>query len=112
MPDYIALVADAALAAMTFIGMYYAFVSSRLFRGDVMERVWRLATAAFFAVAFFSSLDFVLTIVNNPLEQLHLVRIASAFGIGIFVVAIAVFVRWGRSSVEQRTQPSPQYPPH
>jgi hypothetical protein len=107
--DYIALVADMALAVLTFTGVYYAFMSSRLFRGDVMERVWRLATVAFLIIAFFSVFDFILTVENSPLVQLHLVRIAAAFGVGVFVVSLGTLVGWAKSSTEPRTQPSQQY---
>lgn len=65
--DHIGIGADVALAVTAFVGAYYAFVSSRLFRGDfIMERVWRLATASFAITAFLSVLDFLLTTVNSP----------------------------------------------
>ena len=113
MVDYIALGADVALAVVAFIGTYYAFLATRLFRGDlIMERVWRLATIAFTIVALFSVLDFIFTLENSPLVNLHLVRIASVFALAVFIFAIMTVVRWGRSPMESRTQQSRQYPPH
>jgi len=110
--DYLGMGADFALVATAFVGTYYAFVSSRLFRGDlIMERVWRLATAAFLVVAFFSVLDFAFTAENNSLMQLHLVRFAALFAIIIFVVAAMSLVRWGRSTTEAGNQQSRQYRP-
>lgn len=111
MVDYIATFVDVALAVLTFVGTYYAYVASRLFRGDpIMERMWRLVTAAFIFVAFFSVLDLILTVASNPLVGLHLVRIAAILALGIFVFAVMMLVRWGKSSMELRTQPSRQYP--
>jgi hypothetical protein len=103
MVDYIALGADIAIVVITSIGTYYAFVASTLFKGDViMERVWRLATTAFAIVAFFSVIDFGLTAANSSLVGLHLVRIAAVIAIGIFVVAVMLLTRWGRSTIEPR----------
>jgi ACR3 family arsenite efflux pump ArsB len=111
MSDYISMGADLALAAVAIIGIYYAIECANLFRGDlIMQRVWRLATAAFVILAFFSVLDFLLTFANNPLGQYHLVRVATVFAIGAFAAAAMVLVRWGRSSTEPRTQQSGQYP--
>lgn len=108
--DYISMGADVALAAAAFVGTYYAIECSRLFRGDlIMEEVWRLATVAFVILAFFSVLDFVLTLANSAFLQYHLVRIAAVFAIAVFVAAVMVLVRWGRSSTEPRTQQSGQY---
>jgi len=110
--DYIAMGADVALAASAFVGTYYASVSSRLFSGDiVMERVWRLATVAFLAVAFFSVLDFIFNAENSSLVLLHLVRFASVFAVVIFVVAMMQLVRWGRATTEGGNQQSQPYPP-
>jgi DMSO/TMAO reductase YedYZ heme-binding membrane subunit len=109
-PDYVALVTDLALAAVAFAGTYYAFESSRLFRGDFMERVWRLVTTAFIIIAFFSILDFIFTIENSSLAQLDVVRIAAVFAICVFVYAMMTVVKWGKSSMESRTQLSRQYP--
>jgi phosphoglycerol transferase MdoB-like AlkP superfamily enzyme len=107
--DYIAIVADIALFVSAFIGTYYAFESSRLFKGDfIMEKVWRLATVAFVITAFFSVLDFILTAENGSLAQYHFVRIGAVFAIAIFVVAVMLLVGWGRSSMESRTRPSRQ----
>ena len=108
--DFLAMGADVALAAAAFLGTYYASVSSRLFRGDlIMERVWRLAAAAFLAVAFFSVLDFIFIAENSSFVLLDLVRIASIFAVGIFVVAMMQLVRWGRATTEGGTQRSRQY---
>jgi len=108
--DYIAIVADVALAAAAFVGTYYASLSSRLFRGDlIMERVWRLATVAFLAVAFFSVLDFIFTAENSSYLLLDSVRFASIFAVSIFVVAMMQLVRWGRSSTEAGTELSQRY---
>jgi hypothetical protein len=110
--DYIAMAADVALAAVAFVGTYYGSVLSKLFRGDlIMERVWRLATAAFMIVAFFSALDFIFTAENSSLVQLHLVRISAAFAVAVFVVAMMLLVGWGRSTTESGTLQSRQYPP-
>jgi len=110
-PDYIAMGADVALAIASFIGVYYAFVSSRLFRGDlIMERVWRLATIAFVVVGFVSALDFLFTATSSPLVQFDLGRIAAVFALAIFVVALMTLVRWGKST-ESGTQQSRRYPP-
>jgi len=110
--DYIAMVADVALAASAFVGTYYASVSRGLFRGDiVMERVWRLATVAFLAVAFFSVLDFIFTAENSSIVSLHLVRFASIFAVVIFVVAMMQLVRWGKSATEGGNRQSRQYRP-
>ena len=113
MSDYIAVVADVALFVAAFIGTYYALESSRLFKGDlIMENVWRLATAAFAIISFFSVLDFLLTVENSSLVQYHFVRIGAVFAIAIFVVAVMLLVRWGRSSMEPGTRPSRQYLRH
>ena len=110
--DYLAMVADIVLAAAAFVGTYYASVSSRLFKGDpIMERVWRLATAAFLAVAFFSILDLIFTAENSSLVLLHLVRFASIFAVVIFVVAMMQLVKWGKSTTEGGNQQSRQSPP-
>ena len=103
--DYIALGADVALAAAAFVGTYYAFEASRLFKGDpIMERVWRLATVAFVILAFFSALDFLFTAEGSSLVQYHLVRIAAVIAIAVFVFAVILLVRWGRSSTELKTR--------
>jgi hypothetical protein len=109
--DYIGMGGDVALAATAFLGTYYASVASGLFRGDpIMERVWRLATAAFVIVAFFSVLDFMLTFISSPILSYHLVRFAAVFAIAVFVVAAMVLVRWGKMPMEPKTQLSRQYP--
>jgi hypothetical protein len=111
--DYIAVGTDIVLAAVAFIGMYYASVSTRLFKGDpIMERVWRLATVAFVIVALFSALDFIFVVSDSSLVELHLVRIAAVFGLAVFVAAMVVLVRWGRSSTDPKTEPSRPYPQH
>ena len=111
MSDYIAIVGDFALLVAAFVGTLYAFESSRLFKGDtIMEKVWRLSTAAFVIIAFFSVFDFILTVQNSSLVQYHFVRIGAVFAIAIFVVAVGLLVRWGRSSMEPRTRQSQQSP--
>ena len=113
MVDYIAAVADVALFVTASIGTFYAFESSRLFKGDlIMEKVWRLATTAFVIVAFFSALDFLLTAENSSLVKYHFVRIGAVFAIAIFVIAVMLLVRWGRSTMEPGTRPSQQSPQH
>jgi hypothetical protein len=110
--DYLAMAADVALAAAAFMGTYYASVSSKLFKGDlIMERVWRLASAAFLVVAFFSVLDFIFNVENSSLVDIHLVRFAAVFAVVIFVVAMMLLVRWGRSTTESGNLQSRQYLP-
>ena len=112
MTDYLGVALDAALALAAFMGTYYASVSSRLFKGDfIMERVWKLATIAFLVIAFFSVLDIIFIAENSSLVLLHLVRFASVFAIVIFVIAVMLLVRWGRSTTEAGTRRSGQYPP-
>ena len=111
MVDYIAIIADVALLVLAFIGTYFAFESSRLFKGDlIMEKLWRLSTTAFVTIAFFSVLDFIITAENSSLVQYHFVRIGAVFAIAMFVVAVMLLVRWGRSSIEPGTRPSRQSP--
>jgi hypothetical protein len=111
MVDYLGIVADIALVAVATLGVYFATVSSRLFKGDpIMERVWRLAAVAFMIVAFFSALDIIFNVENSSLAQLYLVRISAIFALAVFVLAMMNMVRWGRSSTEKRTPQSPQYP--
>ena len=105
MVDYIGLGADIAVLAVAIVGTYYTSVCNRLFKGDViMEKVWRLATFAFVIVVLFTALDFIFTAEDSSLVQLHLVRIASAFALAVFVVAIMTLARWGRTSTEPRIQ--------
>ena len=95
------------MAVIAFMGTYYASASSRLFKGDlIMERVWMLATVAFMVVAFFSALDFIFYIEDSSLVQLHLVRITSVLALAVFVVAMVMLVRWGKSSTEPKTRQS------
>lgn len=105
MLDYIGMGADVALAAATFVGVYYSLRASRLFRRDIMERVYRIATVAFLIVAFFSVLDFVFIIGDNFLAQIHLVRIAAAIAVVLFVIALSMIVRWASPPAEPRTGP-------
>jgi len=110
--DYLGVAADVALAIAAFIGTYYASVSSRLFRGDlIMERVWKLATTAFIVIALFSVLDIIFIAENSSLALLHLVRFAAVFAVVIFVVAVMLLVRWGKSATESGIPQSRQYPP-
>ena len=112
MTDYIAVVADIALAAAAFVGTYYASVSGKLFKGDlVMEKVWRLATVAFVVVAFVSVLDLISMAGGSSLSQFHLVRIGAVVAVIIFVVAMIELVRWGKSTTEGGSQQSRQSPP-
>jgi hypothetical protein len=109
--DYIGVAADVALAIAAFIGTYYASVSSRLFKGDpIMERVWKLATTAFMVIAFFSVLDIIFIVENSSLALLHLVRFALVSALIIFVVAVMLLVRWGKSATEPGTPQSRQSP--
>lgn len=109
--DYLGAAADVALAVAAFIGTYYASVSSRLFRGDlIMERVWKLATTAFTVIALFSVLDIIFIAENSSLVLLHLFRFAAVFAVAIFVVAMMLLVRWGKSTMESGTPQSRQYP--
>ena len=110
--DYITLGTDFVLTGLTFVGTYYAFVAGNLFKGDlIMERVWRLATLAFGIFAFFSAIDFILTADNIPAVGVHPIRIGAVLSVSIFIVSVILLVRWGRSTMEPRTQPSRQYPP-
>jgi magnesium-transporting ATPase (P-type) len=92
--DYIGMGSDAVLAVATFAGVYYSFRASRLFKRDIMERVYRITTAAFLIVAFFSVLDFISIISNNFLVEIHLVRIAATVAVVLFVIALAMLVKW------------------
>jgi hypothetical protein len=113
MADLLGIGADIALVAVAIAGVYYATVSSRLFKGDpVMERVWRLAAIAFMIIVFFSALDIIFNLANSSLMQVYLVRISAVFALAVFVLAMMNLVRWGRSSTEARTQQLPQYPQH
>jgi hypothetical protein len=89
---------DIALAFTTSVGVYYSYRASRLFRRDVMERVYRITAAAFLIIAFFSTLDFAFKIIgDNLLEQIHLVGIAATFAVVLFVITLALLVRWASS---------------
>jgi FtsH-binding integral membrane protein len=98
--DYIGIGSDVPLAFATFVGVYYSLRASRLFRRDIMERVYRITTAALLILAFFSVLDFISSVSNSFLEQLHMFRIAATAAVVPFVIALAVLVRWASSSQE------------
>jgi FtsH-binding integral membrane protein len=95
--DYIGIGSDVTLAFTTLVGVYYSLRASRLFRKDIMERVYRITTAALLIVAFFSVLNFISSISNSFLEQLHLFRIAATAAVVLFVIALAMLVRWASS---------------
>lgn len=105
MLDYVGLVEDIVLVVGTFTGIYYSFRASRLFKRDIMETVYRITTIAFLILAFFSLLDFIFILGNNYLAQVHLVRMAAAVAVVLFVIALGMLVRWASSPAEPQTEP-------
>jgi uncharacterized PurR-regulated membrane protein YhhQ (DUF165 family) len=96
MIDYALVVADALLAVVTAVGVYYSLKARGLFNGDVMQRTFEVTAGAFTFLALFSVLDLILK-VTNPESQIPLVRYATLVTVGSIVVAQILFIRWASS---------------